>query len=58
VSTYSELENVLFAWYHQARTSGIPVDGKILQEKSLKIAATMSFKLLDLPLQSTPRPGI
>jgi hypothetical protein len=44
VSTYSELENVLFAWYHQAKASGIPVDGSILWEKSLKIAATMGIE--------------
>jgi hypothetical protein len=50
VSTYSELENVLFAWYHHARASripvagGIPVDGSILREKSLKIAATMGIE--------------
>jgi hypothetical protein len=44
VSTYKELENVLFAWYHQARESGIPVDGKILREKSLKIAATIGIE--------------
>nr|CAD7396744.1 unnamed protein product [Timema cristinae] len=39
VSTYSELENLLFAWYQQARISGISVDGRILQERSLKIVA-------------------
>jgi hypothetical protein len=44
VSTCSELENVLYAWYHQARASGIPVDGSILWEKSLKIAATMGIE--------------
>jgi hypothetical protein len=43
VSTY-ELENVLFAWYCQARASGILVDGSILREKSLKIAATMGIE--------------
>jgi hypothetical protein len=36
VSTHSELENVLFAWYHQARASGIPVDGRILRENPSK----------------------
>jgi hypothetical protein len=40
-SAYSKLENVLFAWYQQARVSGIPVNGSILWEKSLKIDATM-----------------
>jgi hypothetical protein len=44
VSTYSKLENVLFAWYYQARASGIPVDGNILLEKSLKIAAAMGIE--------------
>ena len=63
VSTFSELENVLFAWYYPARTSGISVDGSILREKSLKIAATVgtevfSFEQLDLLLQATPQPGI
>jgi hypothetical protein len=43
-STYSELENVLFAWYQQARASGMPVDGTILREISLKIAATMGIE--------------
>jgi hypothetical protein len=41
VSTYSELENVLFTWCNQARASGIPVDGRILQGKSLKIATKL-----------------
>lgn len=40
MSTYSELEKVLFAWYEQARASNIPVDGNILREKALKIAAS------------------
>jgi hypothetical protein len=44
VLTYSKLENVLFAWDHQARASGIPVDGNILQEKALNIAATMGIE--------------
>jgi hypothetical protein len=39
-----QVGNVLFAWYHQARASGIPVDGSILREKSLKIAATMGLE--------------
>jgi hypothetical protein len=43
-STYSKLDNILFAWYQQARASGIPVNGTILQEKSLKIAATMGIE--------------
>lgn len=43
-STYSELENVLFSWYQQARASGIPIDGTILKEKSLKIAETMGIE--------------
>jgi hypothetical protein len=34
-STYSKLENVLFAWYQQTRASGTPVDGPILKVKSL-----------------------
>jgi hypothetical protein len=40
-SIYSKLKNIIFAWYQQAQASGIPVDGTILREKSLKIPATM-----------------
>jgi hypothetical protein len=43
-STYSKLENVLFAWFQQAQAPGMHVDGTILQEKSLKIAATMGIE--------------
>jgi hypothetical protein len=39
-----QLENVLVAWYQQAQASGIPVDGTILQEKSLKIATTVGIE--------------
>jgi hypothetical protein len=43
-STYSKLENVPFAWYQQTQTSGIPVDGPILREKSLKIVSAMGIE--------------
>jgi hypothetical protein len=43
-STYSKLKSALFAWYQQARASGVPVDGTILWEKSLKIAATVEIE--------------
>ncbi|CAG2057405.1 unnamed protein product, partial [Timema podura] len=62
VLTYRKLENFFFAWYQQARASGIPMDGSILREKYLIIDATIridnpfSFKRLDLPLQATPWP--
>jgi hypothetical protein len=42
--TYSELEHVLSACFQQAQASGIPVDGSILWEKSLKIVATIGIK--------------
>jgi hypothetical protein len=44
VSTYSELEDVLFAWYHQARALGISVNGSIQRVKFLKMAATMGIE--------------
>jgi hypothetical protein len=40
-STFHELESVLLAWYHEAQTSGIPIDGNILSEKAKKIADRM-----------------
>nr|CAD7456923.1 unnamed protein product [Timema tahoe] len=46
VLTYRKLENFFFAWYQQARASGIPMDGSILREKYLKIAATIRIDIL------------
>jgi hypothetical protein len=48
-STYSKLEKVLFAWYQKARASGIPVDGTVLWEKSLRIAAAMGIENFSAP---------
>lgn len=38
VSTFVELEEILFTWYQQARASKIPIDGSILREKAKTIA--------------------
>lgn len=36
---FEDLESLLFEWYCQARASQIPIDGPILREKALEIAA-------------------
>jgi hypothetical protein len=43
VSTFAELETVLFTWYQQARASIIPIDGTILKEKAKIIAAKLNI---------------
>jgi hypothetical protein len=37
------MEKVLFTWYQQARASIIPIDGTILKEKSIIIAAKLKI---------------
>lgn len=38
VSKYNEMEKILFDRYAQARASNIPVNAKIMKEKSTQIA--------------------
>jgi hypothetical protein len=40
-STFCELESILLAWYQQAWTPGIPINGNTLREKTKKIADRM-----------------
>jgi hypothetical protein len=47
--TCSKLEDVPFAWHQQARASGTLVDGTILREKSLKMAATVLIENFSAP---------
>jgi centromere protein B len=42
LSTFAELETVLFTWYQQAQASNIPIDGTILREKAKIIACYLT----------------
>jgi hypothetical protein len=42
-SPYREIENVLMEWFLQKCTEGLPVEGTVLREKSLKISAHLGI---------------
>jgi hypothetical protein len=49
VSTFAELETVLFTWYQQAHASNIPIDGTTLREKEKIIAAKLNIDNFSAP---------
>ena len=40
---YEDLEKILVEWFHQARSSNLPISGPILQEKAFEVAARLGL---------------